>query len=139
MSKLKIDFKNVYSYSDRFNDFVFLKDKEFLSEDQNYLLENMKPLLENYNCIQLFTYDAALPYLLKKPNCTKYYFIYSLGSVSDQNYLIRNMNNTGLVIYSGQTDNWGISPQKKLTIVNNYINSEFSKTQKILDWKIKFR
>ena len=136
---LKIDFKNVYSYSDRFNDFVFLEDKEYLSEDQNYLLENMKPLLENYNCIQLFTYDAALPYLLKKPNCTKYYFIYSLGSVTDQNELIKNMDNTDLVIYSGQTDNWGISPQKKLTIVNNYINSEFSKTQKILDWKIKFR
>ena len=136
---LKIDFKNIYSHSDRFNDFIFLEDKEYLSEDQNYLVENMKPLLENYDCIQLFTYDAALPYLLKKPNCTKYYFIYSLGSVNDQNDLIKNMNDTSLVIYSGQTDNWGTSPQKKLTIVNNYINSEFSKTKKILDWKIKLR
>ena len=99
----------------------------------------MKPLLENYNCIQLFTYDAALPYLLKKPNCTKYYFIYSLGSISDQNYLIKNMNNTGLVIYSGQTDNWGISPQKKLTIVNNYYKFRIFKNTKNIRLENKVR
>jgi len=136
---LKIDLKNIYNYSDRFNKFVFLEDKEYLSDDQNYLVENIKPLLNNYDCIQLFTNDAALPYLFKKPNCSKYYFIYSLGSQKDQNDLIRNMSNTELIIYSGQTDNWGISPQKKLTIVNNYINSEFLKTEKILNWEIKFK
>ncbi len=136
---LKIDLKNILNYSDRFNEFVFLDDKEYLSDEQNYLVENITPLLDNYDCIQLFTNDSALPYLLKKPNCSKYYFIYSLGSVADQNDLIRNMNNTEFVIYSGQTDNWGISPQKKLTIVNNYINSEFLNTKKILDWEIKYK
>ena len=110
-----------------------------MSDEQNYLVENITPLLDNYDCIQLFTNDSALPYLLKKPNCSKYYFIYSLGSVADQNDLIRNMNNTEFIIYSGQTDNWGISPQKKLTIVNNYINSEFLNTKKILDWEIKYK
>ena len=136
---LKIDLKNIYNYSDRFNEFVFLEDKKYLSDDQNYLVENIKPLLNKYDCIQLFTNDAALPYLFKKPNCSKYYFIYSLGSQKDQNDLIRNMSNTEVIIYSGQTDNWGISPQKKLTIVNNYINSEFLKTKKILNWEIKFK
>ena len=136
---LKIDIKKIYNYHDRFDQFVSLEDKEFLSDDQNYLVDNIKPFLNNYDCIQLFTNDAALPYLFKKPNCSKYYFIYSLGSVEDQNDLIKNMKNTNLVIYSGQTDNWGISPQKKLTIVNNYINSNFSKTKKILDWELKFK
>ena len=136
---LKIDIKKIYNYHERFDRFVFLEDKEFLSDDQNYLVDNIKPFLNNYDCIQLFTNDAALPYLFKKPNCSKYYFIYSLGSVEDQNDLIKNMKNTNLVIYSGQTDNWGISPQKKLTIVNNYINSNFSKTKKILDWELKFK
>ena len=136
---LKIDFKNILNYSDRFNEFVLLEDKEYLSDEQNYLVENVIPLLDDYNCIQLFTNDSALPYLLKKPNCSKYYFIYSLGSEADQKNLIRNMNNIEIIIYSGQTDNWGISPQKKLTIVNNYINSEFLKTKKILDWEIKLK
>ena len=52
---------------------------------------------------------------------------------------IRNMSNTKLIVYSGQTDNWGIPPQKKLTIVNNYINLQFSETKKILDWELRFR
>ena len=95
--------------------------------------------MDNYNCVQLFTYDAALPYLFKKPNCTKYYFIYSLGSVTDQNDLIKDMNNTGFIIYSGQTDNWGIPPQKKLPLVNTHINSNFKEVVKILKWKVKFR
>ena len=95
--------------------------------------------MNDYNCIQLFTNDAALPYLFKKPNCSKYYFIYSLGSVEDQNKLVKYMKSTDVVVYTGQTDNWGISPQKKLTIVNNYINSEFLKNKKILEWELKFR
>ena len=136
---LKIDVKKIYNYSERLNKFVTLEDKEFLSEDQNYLVNNIKPFLNDYNCIQLFTNDAALPYLFKKPNCSKYYFIYSLGSVEDQNKLVKYMKSTDVVVYTGQTDNWGISPQKKLTIVNNYINSEFLKTKKILEWELKFR
>ena len=136
---LKINFENIHNYSNRFNEFVFLKDKEYLSEDQNYLVENIKPLLDNYNCVQLFTYDAALPYLFKKPSCTKYYFIYSLGSVDDQIDLINNMNNTSLIIYSGETDYWGISPKKKLPLVDSYINANFQEVTKILKWDIKFK
>ena len=103
------------------------------------MVENIKPLLDNYNCVQLFTYDAALPYLFKKPSCTKYYFIYSLGSVDDQIDLINNMNNTSLIIYSGETDYWGISPKKKLPLVDSYINANFQEVTKILKWDIKFK
>ena len=125
--------------SKRFKQYVYLEDRNFLSEDQNYLVQNLKPSLKNFDCIQLFTYDAALPYLLKKPNCTRFYFIYSLGSIEDQKSLIKEMKDVNFVIYSGQTDNWGFSPQKKLTIVNKYINSEFSNNDKILDWEIKYK
>ena len=49
------------------------------------------------------------------------------------------MKDVNFVIYSGQTDNWGFLPQKKLTIVNKYINSEFLKNDKILDWEIRYK
>ena len=136
---LTFNYKNIISYSKRFKQYVYLEDRNFLSEDQNYLVQNLKPSLKNFDCIQLFTYDAALPYLLKKPNCTRFYFIYSLGSIEDQKSLIKEMKDVNFVIYSGQTDNWGFSPQKKLTIVNKYINSEFSNNDKILDWEIKYK
>lgn len=136
---LNINYKNIVNYSKRFNEYIYLEDRNFLSKDQNYLVKNLKPSLEKFDCIQLFTYDAALPYLLKKPNCTKYYFIYSLGSIEDQKSLIKEMKDVKFVIYSGQTDNWGFSPQKKLTIVNKYINSEFLKNDKILDWELRYK
>ena len=96
-------------------------------------------MIKKYKCLQLFTYDAALIYLLKIPNCSIYYFTYSLGSIDEQNKLINVMKETNLIIYSGQTDNWGIPPQIKLTTVNNYIKSTFKYQKKILDWEIRYK
>ena len=136
---LNINFKNIINYPKRFNQFVYLEDKKFLSNEQNYFVESVKPLVEKYDCIQLFTYDAALPYLVKKPNCSSYYFIFSMGSLKDQNELIESLTNVKFIIYSGQTDNWGFSPQKKLSQVDKYINLNFLNRKKILDWEIKFK
>ena len=136
---LKIDMKNISDYSLRLKQFIYLEDKNYLSDDQNYLIQNLKPIINEYKCIQLFTYDAALPYILKKPNCSKFYFIYSLGSIKDQEILIKDLENTEFIIYRGQTDNWGLSPQKKLTMVNKYININFRNSKKILKWEFRYK
>ena len=136
---LKIDMKNISDYSLRLKQFIYLEDKNYLSDDQNYLIQNLKPIINEYKCIQLFTYDAALPYILKKPNCSKFYFTYSLGSIKDQESLIKDLENTEFIIYRGQTDNWGPSPQKKLTMVNKYININFRNSKKILKWEFRYK
>ena len=136
---LKIDMKNISDYSLRLKQFIYLEDKNYLSDDQNYLIQNLKPIINEYKCIQLFTYDAALPYILKKPNCSKFYFTYSLGSIKDQESLIKDLKNTEFIIYRGQTDNWGPSPQKKLTMVNKYININFRNSKKILKWEFRYK
>jgi len=131
--------KNISDYSLRLKQFIYLEDKNYLSDDQNYLIQNLKPIINEYKCIQLFTYDAALPYILKKPNCSKFYFTYSLGSIKDQESLIKDLKNTEFIIYRGQTDNWGPSPQKKLTMVNKYININFRNSKKILKWEFRYK
>lgn len=136
---LNINFQNITNYSKRLDQFVSLDDKEFLSVEQSYFVENIKPFAEKFNCVQVFTYDAALPYLIKKPNCSPYYFIFSMGSQQDQKRLIESLENVEFIIYSGQNDNWGFSPQKKLSQVDKYINSNFLNSKKILDWEIKYR
>ena len=135
----KINIKNAIEYSKRFKQFIYLEDESFLSKDQKVFIKIMQPLTKKYKCLQLFTYDAALIYLLKKPNCSRYYFIYSVGSLKDQKNLIEEIKNTKLVIYSGQTDNWGFKPQIKLPLVDNYINSNFLNNTKILNWEVKIR
>ena len=53
---------------------LFLEDKEHLSEDQNYLVENMKLY---WKIIIAFNYSLMTQStLLLKTNCTKYYFIF---------------------------------------------------------------
>ena len=136
---VEININKTMNYSQRIKQYIHLNDNSFLSKEQTYFVEQMEPITRNYQCLQLFTYDAALPYLLKKPNCSRYYFIYSVGSLKDQKNLIEEMKNTKLVIYSGQTDNWGFKPQKKLPLVDNYINSNFLDNIKILNWEVKIR
>jgi len=136
---INININNILEYPKRFKYFIYLSDKSFLSNEQNKFVKTIEPLIKNYNCLQLFTYDSALPYLLKKPNCSRYYVLYSLGSPKEQNYLIEEMQNTKLVIYTGQTDHWGYPPKKKFPLVDNYINSNFQKSIKILSWEIKFK
>ena len=116
-----------------------MEDESFLSKDQKEFIKIAQPLTKKYKCLQLFTYDAALIYLLKIPNCSIYYFTYSLGSIDEQNKLINALKKTNLIIYSGQTDSWGIPPQIKLTNVNNYIKSTFKYQKKILDWEIRYK
>ena len=136
---INININNILEYPKRLKQFIYLSDKSFLSNEQNKFVKTIEPLIKDYNCLQLFTYDAALPYLLKKPNCTRYYVIYSLGSSKEQNYLIEEMQNSKLVIYTGQTDHWGYPPKTKLPLVDNYISSNFQKSIKILSWEIKFK
>ena len=136
---VEININKTVNYLQRIKQYIHLNDNSFLSKEQTYFVEQMESITRNYQCLQLFTYDAALPYLLKKPNCSRYYFIYSVGSLKDQKNLIEEMKNTKLVIYSGQTDNWGFKPQKKLPLVDNYINSNFLDNIKILNWEVKIR
>ena len=136
---LNINFNKIIEFSKRLSIYVFLDDNEFLNDNQKYMIKKLKPYLEDYQCVQLFTNDAALPYLLKKQNCTKYYFIYSLGSIELQKKMINEMNNVKIVIYDGETDNWGISPKEKLPVVNDFIIKNFSNTFKVSDWTIRYK
>ena len=137
---LKININNILEYPQRFKQYVYLPDEFFLSEEQNKFIKEMTPLVENYKCVQLFTNDSALLYLLRKPNCGRYYVLYQFrGSLKEQNLMIEEMKDTNVVIYSGQTDDWGILPKKKLPLVDEYINSNFLQTIKLLSWEVKFR
>ena len=67
------DFKisNILNFKERYNNYVSLKDEKFLSENYIYLKDTLSKDYE-FECIQLFSYDAILPFLIKKflPNIT---------------------------------------------------------------------
>ena len=62
----QLNFKNIISYNDRFNNFINLKDDYFLNNDEVELIDKLKSKVKNYDCIQLLSNDAALYFLLRK-------------------------------------------------------------------------
>ena len=81
---LNLNIKNILDYSDRFNEYIKLPDKKFLNKNDVNAIDKIKSIVSQYDCVQLFSNDAALLYLLKKKSCTKYYFIWSVGSSNNQ-------------------------------------------------------
>ena len=121
---LNINFSKLLSFQKRFNNYVYLDDSYFLSNEENLFLADAKKIVKNYDCIQLFTNQAAYLYLLRKKNCTKYYFVWSIGSVKLQKEFISDIDKTELLI-SSDYDNKG-HPTYKLPVASNYINENYS-------------
>jgi len=128
---MNIEFKKINNFKIRFKNYISLGDSNFLSEEDNLFVNTVSKIVEKEKCIQLFTNDAALLYLLKKPSCTKYYFVYSIGSIKNQKNMINEMKNTDLVILKGKTDNWTATLESKYPLIYDYINRRYIDYKKV--------
>ncbi len=136
---LNIDIKNIYNYKKRFINYISLNDKNFLSKKDADFINLASNIVKDEKCLQLFTNDAALLYLLKKPSCSKYYFIYSLGSSINQKKMIDEIKNTNIIISNGKTDNWDLPIKIKYPLVDKYINENYRVLKDIDGRLIKVR
>ena len=118
--------KNIFSFKKNYNQYVSLKDSFFIENDYKNLLNK----LNNYdiNCIQLFSYDSSLPYLLRKKSCTKYNFIYILSSESVQKDLIRELKKKKpeiILANESYPSDILISPHLRFSLVTSYIKDNY--------------
>ena len=127
-----ISIENIINYKDRFNHYVYLKDETYLNKDSVNFVKISKKYTEGYECIQLFTYDAAILYLLKKISCTKYYFVWSIGTHHLQNDLIDQLKNVQIII-ADKNNNKNPSPKNNLVLVDEYISKKYKKVIEIED------
>jgi hypothetical protein len=112
-------------------------DNKFLNKDYIELIDFYKKISIKDKCIQNFTNEAALPYLLKKPTCSKYYFVYTASpknlQIDHKSSLI--LSKPEYVIYESELDIYN-DPKKRLTIVNTYILNHYTFFQKFKKWTI---
>ena len=134
-----INFNNLKDYNEKLNDFIYKNDAFFLSNDENKFVSELKPLLDKYDCVQLFSNDAAFNYLLRKKSCTKYYFVWSVSPKNIQKKFINESNHTKLIISGGTKSKWELPLEKKLNLINDFIKSNFKKDIKISQWEIYSR
>jgi hypothetical protein len=121
----KINFTNIFEYKNRLNEYVNLNDEYFLTSKQNKFLKNTQSIILNQECIQNLSNDVLLLYLLRKTNCTKFYFPITIGSDKNQNLLINQMKNVKIVLLDGVTNEF--SPIFRLKLVKKFIEENYQK------------
>ena len=131
------NFTNSINFFDRYAKYVSLTDDKFLKNEDVTFVKLHSKIFDNETCLQLFTNDAALNFLFKKPSCSRFYFTYTIGSKINQKKIISEIKDTNYILIGGETDNWSLPFKKKYPLLfehikNNYsIFKEFSK-RKIL-------
>ena len=136
-----LNFKNIISFKSRVQNYVNLSDKFFLSESQKLLIKRYNSLTKTDKCILIFTYESAIPYLLKKPSCNKYYFIRSIASKENQNLFIKSIENRkpNFILLGGEYKNLidiGPEPYELLPIINNFIMKNYYLNENVSNWSI---
>ena len=101
-----------------------LKDSHYLHNDDILFINKTKNIIKDYKCAQMFTNEAAYLYLLRKVNCTKYYFVFAIGSIADQKNLIKDLENVEIIITSESNDKG--HPKYRLPLVKDYIKENYS-------------
>jgi hypothetical protein len=135
-----LNFKNIISFESRVKNYVNLGDEFFLSENQNLLIKRYNDLTIKDECVLIFTYESAIPYLLKKPSCSKYYFVHTIGSNENQNLFIKSVENRkpNFILLGGEYINigFGPEPQEMFPIIYNFLLKNYQLNENILRWSI---
>ena len=116
---------NVFDMNKNFQGITKIDDFKFLNNDYLRFIDFYKNLVKKEKCVQQFTDDNAIPYLLNKPTCTKYYVHAHVIQNWTEDDFIKEMNNTKpqYILYSSDV-NWFKSrmnaPKADKYILENY-------------------
>ena len=116
---------NVFDSEKNFQKITKINDDEFLNKNYLNFLNIYKELVKNEKCVQQFTDDNAIPYLVNKPTCTKYFaHAHVIKNWTEDNF-IEELENAepNFIIYSSNI-NWfkdrKNAPNADEYILNNY-------------------
>ena len=68
-----LKFNNIINFKNRFEKSINAPDIKYMSDERANIIDLLKNETSDEICIQNFTVDLAVPYLIKKPTCTKYF------------------------------------------------------------------
>ncbi len=104
------------------------KNEFYIDDKKLKLYKQIYNEIKNKKCINNFSYDSSLPYIISKPSCNKYYFIYSLGGEKIQKDYINYLKKSDDQIIILKKDERYIdnSPEEILPILFEYINKNYN-------------
>ncbi len=117
---------NIFNPKENFIMLTKIEDKKILSDDYYEFIKIYKDLTKDESCVQQFTDDSAIPYLVNKPTCTKYYVnSHIIQNWTEKNFIEELMDSSpNYIIYSSEI-NWFKSrnnaPNADKFILENYL------------------
>ena len=134
-----INLEKIINIKENYRNFIGLEDKFFVKKEVVKFIKDFKKLSQNDNCVVNFTDDLILPYLIKKPSCSKFILTWLASPVKNQQVYVQDLKNKKpkYIIYdSPEYKVDGINSSERLAIVNKFILQNYSFYKEIEKYKI---
>ena len=130
--------ENIFNFKTRLSDFVTRKNNFFISDEYQNFLNDTKIITEKYDCIQNFTYDPSMYYLLNKKSCTQYYLIFVMGTEADQDRFIEQIikSKLDLIIVDKPNDKIDFSASIRFPKINKFLQKNFVEYEDFYKYRI---
>lgn len=125
--------KNVLNSYDNIKNYLNTPNSKFISifDSQNRpkIIKKFSQVFQNESCINNFTVDLSLPYLLDKPSCSKFFSSWIVSGKTKEKLYINSLKEDKskyIIYFSPQIIVDDIPTNKRLLLVNNYIRLNYS-------------
>ena len=118
----------ILNFKNNYNNYMKAIDDEFLDPNTKYFLNDLKRKVAGEKCIVNFTADNSIPYLIKKPSCTKYILPYlSSGNKLEKKYIedISNLKPKFIIYNSPNYIMDNINMFDRLKTVNSFMKENY--------------
>lgn len=129
------DFKNTLFSFSQIDKLLIQKDDKYLKKEYIEMINYYKNLTKDEKCVQIFTNEAAIPYLLKKPSCTKYYLMWISAPNENQMSFIKDLKTQKpkFILFRSDVELYN-DTHIRMPLVLDYINSNYSFYGKFKHW-----
>ena len=125
-----VNFNNILDFKSNAQSLILADDNKFLDKNYRKNINIIKNIFKDEKCFQNFTEDLIIPYLLKKPSCTKYFSSWiASGRNLEIDYIrLLEEKKPNFVLYTSPSFSVdSISTPIRLKYVNSYILKNYKK------------
>ena len=123
-----IKFKNLFISKKNFENLLITKDSKYINKETSNFINFLKIEFKNEKCINNFTEDLSIAYLLKKPSCNKYFAAWLTSGINLEHDYIKNLKKikTPYIIYKSPQYNVSIETIVRLKKINKFILQNYT-------------
>lgn len=120
---------NILSFKENIYSLISASNEKFLDNEYINLISAYKKILSDndQDCVQIFTDEIAIPYLLSKKSCTKYYVMATAAPKSMQLAFIEELNffKPKIILFKSRKFEYKPNVEDRLKLVNNFIKKNY--------------